>query len=192
VVENIDAGYHYLAEHGLAAEDARGLLPHATATRIHVQNNLREIMKMAGERLCTQAQFPWKMLLTEMVQAIKMYTPDFSWIPQKGGQPQDQDYVRWTWENTYRWQFRTIAESKIFRPVCYHTNECMFKASADRSCTIRERVEIRSRNGSHDSDQWHKPFMYPGHKEDGTLGYLTSEGINPAEWALDPAAARSI
>jgi thymidylate synthase ThyX len=155
----IDAAYHYLVEHGIAAEEARGLLPHCTATRIHYETDLRALMKVMGERLCTQAQFHWRIVAGLMREAIRNYTPDFSWADS--GFDDCGPIVESAWEHHNRWQFELIAESGIFRPVCYQTGKCMFQASADRGCTIRGRVE----RGAFDE-------------------------INPREWAMDPGAAR--
>ena len=175
VIMQIDAGYHYLVEHGLAAEEARGLLPHATATRIHYQTDMRGLMKVMGERLCTQAQFHWRTVAALVQNAVRNYTPDFSFVEPTDGR--GYDYID-AWQDKYRWQFELIADSGIFRPVCYQTGHCMFKASADRGCTIRERVEhFASINLP--SDRWHE--TNPDH-------YY--KGIDIREWLLNPAAAR--
>jgi flavin-dependent thymidylate synthase len=192
-IHQIDLAYHYLVEHGIAAEEARGLLPHATATRIHYQTDMRGLMKVMGERLCTQAQFHWRTVAALVQNAVRNYTPDFSWIGVgdsafSRGLSTD---IRNEWERKNRWQFELIADSGIFRPVCYQTGHCMFQASADRGCTIRERVEIRAKNGGNDSTQWHKPFLYYGHDSvSGRPVTKTSEGIQTPEWLLNPAAAR--
>lgn len=184
-IMNIDAAYHYLANHGVAAEEARGLLPHCTATRLHWQTDMRGLMKVMGERLCTQAQFHWRTVAALVQRAIREYTPDFSW--------DDNPYSMNRWEEKNRWQFELLAESGIFRPVCYQTGHCMFQASADRGCTIRQRVEVRTRNGSTDSSQWHKPFLGDKSALHGGLGEdYADNGINPAEWLLNPAAARKV
>ncbi len=184
-VMQIDAAYHYLAEHGIAAEEARGLLPHCTATRLHWQTDMRGLMKVMGERLCTQAQFHWRMVAALVQQAIRDYTPDHSWAGI------DEEATAYAWEQRNRWQFELIADSGIFRPVCYQTGHCMFQASADRGCTIRQRVEVRVRNGSTDSTQWHKPFLGDKSAMHGGFGEDYSDsGIHVAEWAMNPAAAR--
>jgi thymidylate synthase ThyX len=157
VVMQIDAGYHYLVEHGIAAEEARGLLPHATATRIHYETDLRALMKVMGERLCTQAQFHWRTVAALIQNAVRNYTPDLSWAGSGAHLMDAQD----AWQETNRWQFELIADSGIFRPVCYQTGHCMFMASADRGCTIRPRVEA------------------------GQFDQIRTE-----EWLLNPAAAR--
>lgn len=175
-IMQIDAAYHYLAEHGIAAEEARGLLPHATATRLHYQTDLRGLMKVMGERLCTQAQFHWRTVAALIQREIRNYTPDFSWIENPGM----TCGVRDTWESHNRWQFELLADSGIFRPVCYQTGKCMFQASADRGCTIRDRVEANA-HANVPSDTWHI---------DKGLGFV--KPIHQSEWLLNPAAARKV
>lgn len=186
-IQQIDAAYHYLVEHGIAAEEARGLLPTAVATRIHYQVDLRGLMKVMGERLCTQAQFHWKTVAVLIREAIRNYTPDFSWMDAD-----DCTTARETFERRYRWQFELIADSGIFRPVCYQTGKCMFMASADRGCTIRERVEGNAAHGRTNSEDWFKPLITGRDDGDGFKGVTLVEGINPREWALNPAAARKV
>lgn len=65
-------------------------------------------------------------------------------------------------------QFRQI--TKLFQPICYRTGKCEFNASVDRYCRIRERVQAHAAKGE-SSKVW--------------------VDISPAEWMLDPNAARS-
>jgi Thymidylate synthase complementing protein len=142
-IDGIDTVYHNLVNGGIPAEEARGLLPHATATRLHYITDMRNLKDHAGNRLCTQAQFVWRQVFSKIVGAISSYDE--------------------------HWQFRALADSGLFRPVCYQLNRCPFQASFDRACTIRDRVNEYERAGVNSKD-W--------------------SGINPAEWLLDPSAAR--
>jgi hypothetical protein len=101
------------------------------------------------------------------------------------------------WEKKNRWQFELIADSGIFRPVCYQTGHCMFQASADRGCTIRGRVELNADHGI-PSSEWDKSHPVtdivpnpggPQHMQTTRID-TTISAINQAEWLLDPAAAR--
>jgi thymidylate synthase (FAD) len=181
-IMQIDAAYHYLAEHGIAAEEARGLLPHCTATRLHWQTDMRGLMKVMGERLCTQAQFHWRMVAALVQQAIRTYTPDFSWAYGEN----ESEFALEFWEKRNRWQFELISESGIFRPVCYHTRQCMFMASADRGCTIRERVELLAANGV-PSEHWHMQNTIDNHD-----GVPVAVAVRVEEWAMNHRAARKV
>lgn len=151
-IATIDKAYHRLVDEGMPSEEARGLLPHCTATRIHYITDLRNLSEHAGNRLCTQAQFHWRLVFAGVVKAIAEY--DGSGAPLASASQE-----AW-WERNH-WQFVALAESRLFRPVCYQLGSCPFEASFDRACTIRDRVQ---------QGRW---------KE-----------INVAEWLADPSAAR--
>lgn len=170
-IRQIDEAYHWLVNNGMAAEEARGLLPHATATRIHYDVDLRNFAEMSGKRLCTQAQFAWRKIFLLMIKAIREYTPDLSWAYGM----MDEDEAIGNWEDKYRWQFEAIADSALFRPICYKTGKCEFTAATDRSCSIRSRVQDFHAHGI-PSELWHATDNHP---------------IYFHEWMEDPAAARS-
>jgi flavin-dependent thymidylate synthase len=62
-VVRMGEAYERLVNSGIPAEDARGLLPHAVTTRLHWRTNLNDLLHHAGNRLCTQAQFEWRILM---------------------------------------------------------------------------------------------------------------------------------
>jgi len=183
----IEDAYERLVEGGMPAEEARGLLPHAMATRVHYDTNLRNLLDHAGNRLCTQAQFHWRLVFAGIAQAIGSY-----------GQTGDQE----EWYDNGGWQFKEIA--KVFRPVCYEQGKCPFKASFDRNCSIRDRVDEFAAHGV-PSSQWHldHELYYLGEGAESIRRaddpYVPDHygdpkqvpGIYPEEWLADPAAARS-
>jgi flavin-dependent thymidylate synthase len=122
--------YKTLIANGVPAEEARGLLPHDTLTRLNYKTNLRNLVDHLGNRLCTQAQFEWRLVGAQIVQAIAQYEGSAN-----------------------EWQFQTIAESNLFRPVCYAVGHCPFQADFDRGCTIRERVD-RGAFSEVDAKEW--------------------------------------
>lgn len=122
-LERIQAAYDSLIADGVPAEDARGLLPHATTTRLNYITNLRNLIEHAGNRLCTQAQFEWRAVFISLVRSILEYEPPF------------ESY------NKTQWQFKMMVESAIFKPVCFQLGHCPFQAVFDRQCTIRSRIQ---------------------------------------------------
>lgn len=146
-IAEIHEAYAALVDGFVPAEDARGLLPHAVTTRVHYKTNLRNLLDHVGNRLCTQAQYEWRLVIAQLVESLHMYDP-----------PVPHDLL----SPSYRWQWTLIATSDVFKPVCYSMGKCPFKASFDRGCTIRERVD----RGAFDE-------------------------IDDAEWKLDPAAGRT-
>lgn len=167
-VRTVQSCYQRLIQNGMPQEEARGLLPHATATRVNYVTDLRNLTDHAGNRLCTQAQFHWRIVFAQITKAIRNAT----WQPDGP----------MSLENGDAWQFQTIADSNLFRPVCYAQNKCPFQASFDRACSIRERVEKFSEAGV-SSDKWDEGARHPG------TGAPIA-GINNAEWLLDDQAAR--
>lgn len=160
--------YGQLVNAGIPAEDARGIVPHAITTRLNYVTDLRNLAEHAGNRLCTQAQFEWRIVFMEIVKAIREYTPDFFWPDGPGPY----------WKDSQAWQFEALANSGLFRPICYQLGKCVFKADFDRSCTIRDRVDMNERVGR-PSNEWHLDDEHS-----------LIPGIDAKEWLMDPAAAR--
>jgi len=173
----LDDTYRYLVDDGMPAEEARGLLPHCTATRIQYVTDLRNLSEHAGNRLCTQAQFHWRLVFAQIIRAIRNY------------EIYDHESGGWTDGN---WQQEAIADSALFRPICYQLGHCPFQASFDRACTIRDRVEKFHKHGL-SSDHWSVPAWVPVMTQDeGERGDETLlEGIQDNEWRMDPGAARA-
>lgn len=184
-VAAVERAYKELVNTGMPAEDARGLLPTNILTRVHYRTNLRDLLGHAGLRLCTQAQFEWRYVFNAIVGAIKTAE---TVIPTRA----------YTGNGRYVSDSERIAVhmrerlAGLFKPVCYQTGKCGFQASFDRACTIRERVNAFAENGV-PSSEWHEgrllddPDDLP--REQKHPRRLLP--IYPAEWALDPSAARS-
>jgi flavin-dependent thymidylate synthase len=173
----IDETYSGLIANGIPAEDARGLAPHATTTRIHYVTDLRNLSEHAGNRLCTQAQYEWRNVFVGIVDSIRNYTPDFSCFDAI-----TERAAHASWQTSVAWQFDEIASSQLFRPACYQAGRCPFKASFDRSCKIRERVDLFERHNIPSAD-WDEEALPEG-------AMFPIPPIDPAEWLLDPGAAR--
>ena len=66
----IEAHYSELQAHGIPNEDARYVLPNACATELYLSCNLRELIHIANERLCTRAQWEIRELVRQMVDLV--------------------------------------------------------------------------------------------------------------------------
>lgn len=62
--------YHELQADGIPNEDARYVLPNACATSLYLSCNLRELIHIANERLCTRAQWEIRNLVREMCKLV--------------------------------------------------------------------------------------------------------------------------
>jgi thymidylate synthase (FAD) len=63
-------GYEYQKVVGTPAEDARYILPNACATSLYLSCNLRELIHICNERLCSRAQWEIRDLVKQMVALV--------------------------------------------------------------------------------------------------------------------------
>lgn len=167
----VEEAYGKLINLGVPAEDARGLLPHNVLTRLHYSTDLRALLDHAGNRLCTQAQFEWRLVFTKIVEAIRGAHNLNPYMTAPDGQP-----------STSAVHMADVL-GNLFRPVCYATGNCEFMADFDRACSIRDRVQTFHRYGV-PSSEWGKPWEEVHPNPNGL------HSIQPSEWALNPNAAR--
>ena len=62
--------YELYQEDGVPNEDARYILPNACTTDLYLSCNLRELIHIANERLCTRAQWEIRELVKQMVALV--------------------------------------------------------------------------------------------------------------------------
>lgn len=68
---NVRKTYHSLQEHGVPNEDARYILPNACCTDLYLSCNLRELIHICNERLCSKAQWEIRELVKNMVKLVE-------------------------------------------------------------------------------------------------------------------------
>lgn len=169
----VENAYSSLIEAGMPAEDARGLLPHNITTRLHYSTDLRALLDHAGNRLCTQAQFEWRAVFARIIEEIRgnaLSVPN----PIRTG----NEHFGYSTSN-HPIVFPVYMANKLtelFKPVCFQTGKCEFKANFDRKCKIRDRVDAFELNGIK-PHSWEDPENPVG-------------TISPVEWIADPGAAR--
>lgn len=180
--------YRDMVEHGVPAEDARGLLPTNILTRLHYTTDLRALLEHAGNRLCTQAQFEWRLVWARMIESIR----DYTWTPDGPG-------TKLGVAHKETWQYQEI--SKLFKPICYQTGKCEFMSPDDRACSIRNRVRANADLGRK-SDNWATEYdnvqgnpIVSGVGPQSVIREETGRpvfigAIAPVEWLADPTAAR--
>ena len=66
----INDHYSDLQVLGVPNEDARYILPNACTTELYLSCNLRELIHIANERLCSRAQWEIRKLVKQMVALI--------------------------------------------------------------------------------------------------------------------------
>jgi thymidylate synthase (FAD) len=77
----IEANYNELCASGIPNEDARYVLPNACATELYLSCNLRELIHIANERLCTRAQWEIREVVKQMVSLVDPAL-DFMLVPK--------------------------------------------------------------------------------------------------------------
>jgi len=74
--EQVRAAYRALRERGIRKEDARFVLPNATATRIVVTMNFRELRHMFQVRISPHAQWEIRALCVRMLELVYAVAPN--------------------------------------------------------------------------------------------------------------------
>lgn len=70
LIDRIDRSYEELQAIGVPNEDARYVLPNACATSLYLSCNLRELIHICNERLCSRAQWEIRDLVKQMVALV--------------------------------------------------------------------------------------------------------------------------
>ena len=81
LIDIIGKHYEELQALGVPNEDARYVLPNACATELYLSCNLRELIHIANERLCTRAQWEIRKLVKKMVALVDP-TLQFMLVPK--------------------------------------------------------------------------------------------------------------
>lgn len=69
-MQNIYESYTGLIQAGIRKEDARYVLPNACCTDLYLSCNLRELIHISNERLCSRAQWEIRELVKKMVDLV--------------------------------------------------------------------------------------------------------------------------
>lgn len=77
---NISTGLNYLEEFGIPREDIAMLLPLGMATKIVDKRNLRNLIDMSRQRMCTRAYWEFRELFKDICEALKEYSEEWAYI----------------------------------------------------------------------------------------------------------------
>ena len=69
-MSDVNRYYNAIQVYGVPNEDARYILPNACVTELYLSCNLRELIHIANERLCTRAQWEIRELVKQMVALV--------------------------------------------------------------------------------------------------------------------------
>ena len=77
---NIRRGYSKLVELGVKREDAAMVLPLGMTTKIVDKRNLRNLVDMSHQRMCTRAYWEYRELMKDICTALSGYSDEWKWI----------------------------------------------------------------------------------------------------------------
>jgi flavin-dependent thymidylate synthase len=182
--------YMELVNEGMAAEEARGLMPTNITTRLNYITNLRSFYDTMAVRVSDQAQFEWRLVVMQMAKAMQTYgaTTQYEvwmtkeeimagnvsgWGPTK---TRADGTILYRVARSSEWQY--VALSHEIKPIEFKIGGPAFGASFDRPSRIGERVRAFAQRGVPSSD-WTR----------GSVEH-NIPAIHPEEWLLDPNSAR--
>lgn len=73
-------GMQKLEEMGLPREDIGMMLPLAMETKVVVRTNLRNLINMSHQRMCTRAYWEYRNLMRDLVQALGDYSEEWKYL----------------------------------------------------------------------------------------------------------------
>jgi hypothetical protein len=171
---------------GMAAEDARGLMPTNITTRLNYITNLRAFYDTMAVRVSDQAQFEWREVAMSYALAMREYGAKNVyrvWVTRQEfeGLRDQIDAIshkdgRVLVEKSSAWQYTALTNE--IKPIEFKIGGPAFGANFDRPSRIGERVAAFHKCGV-PSSEW-------------TTGSVEHSipAIRPEEWLLDPSSAR--
>ena len=69
-----------LTQHGVPREDAALLLPLGMQTKIVCKHNLRNLIDMSHQRMCSRAYWEYRNLFNDVKNALHDYSQEWAWI----------------------------------------------------------------------------------------------------------------
>ena len=79
-MEVTSAGYKNLEELGVPKEDIANLLPLGMETKIVLRTNLRHLIDMSHQRLCSRAYWEFRQLMIDIMKALSEYSEEWATI----------------------------------------------------------------------------------------------------------------
>ena len=103
-LDTIEEAYHYLISHGVATQDARGILPTNVLTKLGMSCNYRSLVDLAGARLCSQSQGEWREVIRQIKEEVRrVWGEDLA------------EYLQPVCEHTKKCEFESVFDRKCPR-----------------------------------------------------------------------------
>lgn len=82
-INQIQISFRELQELGVPKEDIANLLPLGMTTKIAYRVNLRTLVDMSHQRMCTRAYWEFRQLFNDIAAALKEYSPEYELLVNK-------------------------------------------------------------------------------------------------------------
>ncbi len=82
-MNNILVAMQKLESLGLPREDIGMLLPLGMETKVVVRTNLRNLIDMSHQRMCTRAYWEYRKLMKDMIEALSNYSDEWKYLAEK-------------------------------------------------------------------------------------------------------------
>lgn len=79
-MDNILASLEKLEQLGLPKEDINMLLPLGMETKVVLRTNLRNLIDMSHQRLCTRAYWEYRQLMQDMMKELAAYSDEWKYL----------------------------------------------------------------------------------------------------------------
>ena len=91
-IEEIQDCYKKLLEAGIPKEDAANILPLGMSSKMVFRTNLRQLIDMSHQRLCTRAYVEFRELMQEMMEKLSAYSEEWKWLVDTYFKPKCEVY----------------------------------------------------------------------------------------------------
>ena len=79
-MKTINDHIRFLIDSGVPVEDATMLLPLAYSTKMVDKRNLRNLVDMSHQRMCTRAYWEYRQLFNDICKALSEVSDEWNWI----------------------------------------------------------------------------------------------------------------
>lgn len=114
-------------EYNIKREDTAMLLPLGMTTKVIMRTNLRQLIDMSHQRLCTRAYWEFRKLMKDLIDALAFYSDEWKYL---------------------------IEEEKIFSSKCKILGYCPEKHSCGKAINKKEWERRLSSNFNTQSEEW--------------------------------------
>ncbi len=109
-------------EYGIPREDAAMLLPLGMTTRIVDKRNVRSLIEMSHQRLCTRAYWEYRKLMGDIMKALGDYSTEWKYLVERYFVPKCE-------VSGYCTEKKSCGRTKVFVPAADKINKEMFHNS---------------------------------------------------------------